>query len=109
MRIPAIPGHLANVGALPQKYASMASMYMVESDKMTRYTTNRRAAWTIARQEAKDTGWADLYDGLCIEPPIYFELDGGKVHVCHCTAEERLLRAIFNDPHPAACSYGVNA
>jgi hypothetical protein len=83
-------------------------MYIVVSDHGRRETllTNRRAAWTMARREARANGNAQIEDALRIEPTVYFDLHEGGHHVdvCRCTAEARLLRAIFNEPHPQLCT-----
>lgn len=81
-------------------------MYLVESDTGAQFfTTRRREAFATATREAKATGRATLYDGLMIEPPTYFELEGRRVRVCHCSAEARLLRAIFGEGHPDVCVF----
>ena len=78
-------------------------MYFVTGDSITRLLTRRREAFSTARKVAKRTGYAVLSDGLGVESDRYFDRVGSRVVMCSCSAEQRLLRAIFNEPHGPVC------
>lgn len=64
----------------------------------TAYFTTRREAFREVRLRSLACGEASVYDPLTRETFPYF--DGRP---CCCTAEARLLRAIFNEAHPTDC------
>ena len=79
-------------------------MYIVKGFYADYLFTRRRESFKFARQEALRNGSATWSDTLGIEEPIHFESFGKRVRICTCTAEVRLLRAIFNENHPKECS-----
>jgi hypothetical protein len=78
-------------------------MYLVTTVAEDRMFTTRRESFRFARQAARNDGQATWKDALGIEPDIHFISEGKRVRMCTCTAELRLLRAIFGESHPKEC------
>lgn len=80
-------------------------MYLVTGDSVTRLIGGRREAFRTARQIARRAGSARLWDALGGEGVFHFDHDPAtdRLMVCTCADEARLLRAIFNEPHPERC------
>lgn len=76
------------------------SCYHVEgpAEPDTVYFTTRREAFREVRLRSIAGGEAQVYDPVTDESFPYF--DGRP---CCCTAQARLLRAIFNEAHPDEC------